>query len=152
VGLHPETGKPITAGLGRYGPFVLHDGKYANLDSFEEIFEVGLNRAVDALASKQSRGRRQGAGALRDLGGHPAGGGNVQVMSGRYGPYVKYGKVNATLPRSLTPETITLDEAVALIAEKEAKGPAAKKRAPAKKASAAKKSPAKKAARKASAG
>ncbi|MGE0211225.1 MAG: type I DNA topoisomerase [Parvibaculaceae bacterium] len=152
VGLHPETGKPITAGLGRYGPFVQHDGKYANLDSFEEIFEVGLNRAVDALASKQSRGRRGSAGALRELGEHPAGGGNIQVMSGRYGPYVKYGKVNATLPRSLTPEAITLEEAVALIAEKEAKGPAAKKRAPAKKASAAKKSPAKKAARKASAG
>ena len=152
VGLHPETGKPITAGLGRYGPFVQHDGKYANLDSFEEIFEVGLNRAVDALASKQSRGRRQGAGALRDLGEHPAGGGGVQVMSGRYGPYVKFGKVNATLPRSLTPETITLEQAVALIAEKEAKGPSAKKRAPAKKAPAAKKSAAKKPAKKASAG
>ncbi len=135
VGKHPETGKQITAGLGRYGPFVQHDGKFANLDSFEEIFEVGLNRAVDLLAKKQARGGRSAPGALRDLGGHPAGGGNVQVMSGRYGPYVKYGKVNATLPKSLSAETITIEEAVALIAEKEAKGPSKK---PARKKTAAK--------------
>jgi hypothetical protein len=122
VGLHPETGKPITAGLGRYGPFVQHEGKFANLDNFEEIFTVGLNRAVDVLASKQARGGRAGPAALRDLGPHPEGGGNLQVMSGRYGPYIKYDKVNATLPRDVTPESVTLDQAVALVAEKQSKG------------------------------
>ncbi|HUE46283.1 MAG TPA: type I DNA topoisomerase [Aestuariivirgaceae bacterium] len=139
VGLHPESGKPITAGLGRYGPFVQHEGKFANLDNFEEIFTVGLNRAVDALASKQARGGRAGPAALRDLGPHPQGGGNLQVMSGRYGPYIKYDKVNATLPRNVAPETVTLDQAVALVAEKQAKGGPAKKKAAARKKAPAKK-------------
>jgi DNA topoisomerase I len=147
VGLHPESGKPITAGLGRYGPFVQHEGKFANLDNFDEIFTVGLNRAVDVLASKQARGGRAGPAALRDLGPHPQGGGNLQVMSGRYGPYIKYDKVNATLPKDVTPESVTLDQAVALVAEKLSKGPAKGKparKAPAKKTT-AKKAAAKKA-------
>jgi len=134
VGLHPETGKPITAGLGRYGPFVQHEGTFANLGSYEDIFTVGINRAVDLLA------RRAGAkksSALRDLGPHPEGGGNVQVMSGRYGPYVKFGKTNATLPKDKSPETITLDEAVALIVAKENK-PGGKKSPRQKRAAAAK--------------
>jgi DNA topoisomerase I len=133
VGLHPESAKPITAGLGRYGPFVQHDGKFANLDNFEEIFTVGLNRAVDVLASKQARGGRAGPAALRDLGPHPEGGGNLQVMAGRYGPYIKYDKVNATLPKDVSPESVTLDQAVALVADKQSKGKPARK-APAKKA------------------
>ena len=142
VGLHPETGKPITAGLGRYGPFVLHDGVYANLADFEEIFTVGLNRAVDLIAEKAaSRGGRGAQSALKDLGAHPDGGGNVLVMDGRYGPYVKYGKVNATLPKDVTPDTVTMEQAVELIAAKG--GGKAKKKAPAKK------KPAKKAASKA---
>jgi DNA topoisomerase I len=142
VGLHPETGKPITAGLGRYGPFVLHDGVYANLADFEEIFTVGLNRAVDLVAEKAaSRGGRGQQSALKDLGAHPDGGGNVLIMDGRYGPYVKYGKVNATLPKDVTPETVTMQQAVELIAAKG--GGKAKKKAPAKK------KPAKKAATKA---
>jgi len=134
VGPHPETGKPITAGLGRYGPFVQHEGTFANLESFEDIFTIGLNRAVDLLA------RRAGAkksSALRDLGAHPTGGGNIQVMSGRYGPYVKFGKINATLPKDKSPETITLDEAVALIAAKEKK-PGGKKSPRQKRAASAK--------------
>ncbi len=130
VGQHPETGKPITAGLGRYGPFVQHDGQFANLDNFQEIFTVGLNRAVDVLASKQARGGRASPAVLRDLGPHPQGGGHLQVMSGRYGPYVKYDKVNATLPKDVTPEAVTLDQAVALVADKKAKG----KSGPARKA------------------
>jgi DNA topoisomerase I len=142
VGLHPETGKPITAGLGRYGPFVLHDGVYANLADFEEIFTVGLNRAVDLVAEKAaSRGGRGQQSALKDLGAHPDGGGNVLIMDGRYGPYVKYGKVNATLPKDVPPETVTMQQAVELIAAKG--GGKAKKKAPAKK------KPAKKAATKA---
>ena len=153
VGLHPETGKPIVANFGRFGPFVLHDGTYANLESPEDVFTIGINRAVDVLAQKKLRGfQRPKANALKDLGPHPDGGGPVQVMSGRYGPYVKFGKVNATLPRGKDPQTLTMEEALALVAARQDKGPP-KKKAPAKKASAAprsatKKTPAKKLAKK----
>ena len=148
VGLHPETGKPIVANIGRFGPFVLHDGKYANLDSPEEVYTVGLNRAVDALAQKKDRAPR-GATALKELGEHPSGG-RVSVMSGRYGPYVKWDSVNATIPKDMSPDTITLEQGLALIAERAASSGSkstakrAAKKAPAKKA--AKKAPAKKAA------
>lgn len=150
VGLHPETGKPIVANIGRFGPFVLHDGKYANLDSPEEVYTVGLNRAVDALAQKKDRAPR-GATALKELGEHPSGG-RVSVMSGRYGPYVKWDSVNATIPKDMSPDTITLEQGLALIAERAASSGSkatakrAAKKAPAKKA--AKKAPAKKAAAK----
>jgi DNA topoisomerase I len=128
VGLHPETGKPITAGLGRYGPFILHDGTYANLPSVDELFDVGINRAVVLLAEKKAgggKGRWQRAAptVLKELGEHPSEGGKVQVLSGRYGPYVKHGDVNATLPRGKEPVDLTMDEAVQLIAERVAKGP-----------------------------
>jgi DNA topoisomerase-1 len=147
VGIHPETGKPIVANFGRFGPFILHDGTYANLDSGEEVFTVGINRAVDILAQKKARGfTRARAGALKDLGPHPEGGGSIQIMSGRYGPYVKFGKVNATLPRDADPQSYSLEEAIALIAAKAGK-PSAKKKAAARKAP-AKKAGAKKAATK----
>lgn len=133
VGQHPETGKMISAGLGRYGPFVLHDGTYANLESIEDVFSIGLNRAVTVLAEKQSKGKgARGGGtpaALKDLGAHPGGGGNVTVRDGRYGPYVNFGKVNATLPKGKDPASVTLEEALVLIAEREAKGGGAKKAA-----------------------
>ena len=124
VGLHPESGKPIMAGFGRYGPYVQHDGKYASLGGPEEVFEIGLNRAVSLLAEKaaSSRGRRS-ANVIKELGEHPELGGKVQVLTGRYGPYVKHGKVNATLPRDREPEQVTLDEAVVLIAAQERQGP-----------------------------
>ncbi|MGB7204423.1 MAG: type I DNA topoisomerase [Anderseniella sp.] len=145
VGMHPETGKPITAGLGRYGPFVLHDGVYANLPDFEEIFTIGLNRAVDLIAEKQaSRGQRGQQSALKDLGPHPDGDGNLLVMEGRYGPYIKYGKINATLPKDITPEDVTMEQAIELI---NAKGGSKAKKKTAKKA--AKKKPAKKTTKKA---
>jgi DNA topoisomerase I len=156
IGLHPETQTPIVANFGRFGPFILHDGTYVNLESAEEVFTVGINRAVDMLAAKKAKGfsPRGRAAALKDLGAHPDGTGTVQVFNGKYGAYVKHGKINATLPKDKTPETVTLDEAVALIAEREAKGPGKKparkvaaKKVPAKK-TAAKKSPAKKAASK----
>ncbi|HSD91753.1 MAG TPA: type I DNA topoisomerase [Methyloceanibacter sp.] len=132
VGVHPESGKPITAGFGRFGPYIQHDGKYASLGSTEEVFEVGLNRAVSLLAEKAASSRaRRGANVIKELGEHPEHGGKVQVLTGRYGPYVKHGKVNATLPRDREPEQVTLEEAVELIAAKAAKGPAKKK--PAKK-------------------
>jgi DNA topoisomerase-1 len=132
VGMHPETGTPITAGLGRYGPFILHDGTYANLPSVEEVFSVGINRAVVLLAEKRAgggKGRFQRAAptVVKDLGEHPSEGGKVQVLSGRYGPYVKHGDVNATLPRGKEPAELTMDEAVLLIAERAAKGPSKKK-------------------------
>jgi len=131
VGLHPESGKPILAGFGRFGPYVQHDGKYASLSSSEEVFEVGINRAVSLLAEKAaSAGNRRGASVLKELGAHPELGGKVQVLSGRYGPYVKHGKINATLPKDREPEQVTLEEAVALVAAKSGKGPAKK---PAKK-------------------
>jgi DNA topoisomerase I len=123
IGAHPETGKPVTAGIGRYGPFVSHDGKYANLDSVDEVFTVGPNRAISLLAEKKSGGRaRNAAAVIKELGEHPGEGGAITVRSGRYGPYVNHGKLNATLPRSLNPEQVTPEQAVELLAEKAAKG------------------------------
>ncbi|MFP4519187.1 MAG: topoisomerase C-terminal repeat-containing protein, partial [Oceanicaulis sp.] len=148
VGKHPEDGEPIEAGIGRYGPFVKHGKTYANLANADEVFEVGLNRAVDLIAEKRANPRGRGGAAakpLKELGKHPEDGEPVNVMSGRYGPYVKHGKTNATLPKGLEPDQITLEKAVELIAEKAAKGGAGKKKAPAKKAATAKKPAAKKA-------
>ena len=128
VGMHPESGKPIVAGLGRFGPFLLHDGKYANLESAQDVFEVGLNRAVTVLAEKKE-GKGRGAPkaeVLKALGEHPGGGGKIEVLSGRYGPYVKWGKVNATVPKGTEPKDVTLEQAMELIAAREAKGPATK--------------------------
>ena len=147
VGMHPEDGKPITAGLGRYGPFVLHAGTYANVADIDEVFEIGLNRAVVLLAEKRAGkfgGRGAAAAPLKDLGAHPETGEPIHVMAGRFGPYVKSGKINATLPKSATPEDLTLEDALPLLAARAAAAPKGKK-APAKKA-AAKKPAAKKAA------
>ncbi|GLK69567.1 type I DNA topoisomerase [Hansschlegelia plantiphila] len=144
VGPHPENGKPIEANIGRYGPYVSHDGVYANLDSAEEVFSVGLNRAVSVLAEKkEKRGGRGGSPAGRALGDHPDGG-PVTVHAGKYGPYVKHGKINATLPKGVDPETVSLDEALKVIEAKAASGGGAKK--PARRAAPAKKPAAKKAA------
>lgn len=154
IGPHPEDGVTVEAGIGRYGPYVKHGAKYANLPDVDEVFTIGMNRAVEVLASKVTRGRTATAAPLAELGEHPDGG-PVQVMAGRYGPYVKWGKVNATLPRDLEPGAVTLERALELITEKAgktkkpARKPAAKaEKAPAKKA-AAKKPAAKKTARKA---
>jgi DNA topoisomerase-1 len=134
VGLHPETGKPIVAGLGRYGPFIEHDKKYANLDGPDEVFTVGLNRAVSLLAEPKKGRARAAPKPIKSLGDHPELGGEVQVLSGRYGPYVKHGKVNATIPKDADPEKITIDEAVQLIAARAANGKAPKAKAKAKSA------------------
>jgi DNA topoisomerase-1 len=128
VGMHPETGKPIVAGIGRYGPFIEHEKKYANLDGPDEVFTVGLNRAVSLLAEpKKGRGGKGAPAPLKSLGEHPELGGAIQVLAGRYGPYVKHGKVNATIPKDADPEQITLDEAVKLIAARAANGKSAPK-------------------------
>src|SRR5580658_9634004 len=118
VGRHPEDGEPIKAGIGRYGPYVQHDKTYANLEDGDDVFHIGLNRAVTLIAEKKakpSKGRRFGADPGRALGDHPAKGGPIVAKKGRYGPYVSHNGVNATLPADKTPETVTLDEAVALI-------------------------------------
>jgi len=124
VGIHPETGKPITAGLGRYGPFILHDGVYANVDGIDEVFTIGINRAVAALGEKAAKGNgRTGTpAAMKSLGDHPSLGGPITVRDGRYGPYVNHGKVNATLPKGSDPQAVTLEQAVALIAAKAGNG------------------------------
>ncbi|WP_347140193.1 type I DNA topoisomerase [Paracoccus sp. SSK6] len=155
VGAHPEDGELIEAGIGRFGPYVKHGSKYANLPDVEEVFTIGMNRAVEVLAAKQTRGRAAAAAPLRELGDHPDGGA-IQVMNGRYGPYVKWEKVNATLPRDVSPEDLTVEQALELIAAKAGKSPAKKKAAPKAKAAAkkpaAKKAPAKKAVKKAAEG
>ena len=153
VGSHPEDGKPILAGIGRYGPFVLHDGTYANLPTADEVFDVGVNRAVDQLATKRAGKRGGESAALAELGAHPVDGQPIRVLSGRYGPYIKHGATNANVPRGADPLSVTLEQAIELIAERVAKGggkakaepkaaakkkPAAKKKAPAKKKPAAK--------------
>ena len=132
VGPHPEDGQIITAAIGRYGPYVHHGKTYANLPSVEDVFEIGLNRAVDVLAEKRKNGRAAPS-ALKELGEHPETGKPVRVMSGRYGPYVKYEKINATLPKGLEPETVTMDKALELIAAK-AKKPKSSRRKPRAKA------------------
>lgn len=159
IGQHPEDGVAVEAGIGRFGPYVKHGPVYANIPDVEEVFTIGMNRAMEVLAQKAARGGRGSApaGPLKVLGAHPDGG-EVQVMPGRYGPYVKWEKVNATLPKDLAPEEVTLEQALELIAEKAAKGgkgkkPAARKapaKTQAKKAAAkpaAKKAPAKKTAK-----
>ncbi|MDB5474640.1 MAG: topA [Phenylobacterium sp.] len=129
VGKHPEDDQPILAGIGRYGPFVQHNGTYANLSSAEEVFDVGVNRAVALIAEKRAGANARRGGeptSLKDLGAHPADGAPIKVLAGRYGPYVKHGATNATIPKGMEPSTLTLEEAVKLIAEREAKGPGKK--------------------------
>jgi DNA topoisomerase-1 len=142
IGKHPEDGEPVEAGIGRYGPYVKHGRIYANLAEVDEVFTIGMNRAVEELAKKASRGpgARAAAKALKELGDHPDGG-PIAVMDGRYGPYVKWAKVNATLPKGTEPADVTPEMAIALIAEKAGKKggrKAAPKKAGAKKPAAKK--------------
>ncbi len=163
VGPHPEGGM-ITAGLGRYGPFILHENDgaktYANVESIQDVFEIGVNRAVTVLAEKKAgKGGRFGRGApakqvLKDLGEHPELGGKIEVLNGRYGPYIAHNKVFANVPKGTEPTAVTVDQAVLLLAARAAKGgkkparkAAAKKAAP-KKAANDDAKPAKKAAAK----
>jgi DNA topoisomerase-1 len=136
VGSHPEDGKKVTANFGRFGPYVAHNGIYASLDSPEDVFEIGLNRAVTLLAEKKAKGPgRRGAQTLKDL-GHAADGKPIKVLKGKFGPYVSDGETNATLPEGTEPDAVTMERALALIAERAAKG--GKKKKPAKAAKAPK--------------
>lgn len=156
VAKHPESGEPILVGIGRYGPYVQHGKTYANIDKDDDVLELGANRAIDLIVAKESGGGRRGGAAAtpgRALGDHPAGGG-LEVKAGKYGPYVAWGKIFATLPKTMAPESITLEQAIELVnAKAETKGgakvkakaaSATKAKAPAKKP-AAKKPAAKKA-------
>ncbi|RST30536.1 type I DNA topoisomerase [Sphingomonas ginkgonis] len=143
IGPHPETGETISASIGRYGPYLVHQGKYARLASTAEVFETGMNAAVVKLAEAAAGGGK-GRGASREplavLGAHPETGKELKVMEGRFGPYVTDGTTHATLPKTADPKAVTLDEAVALVDAKAAKGPVkGKRKAPAKKKAAAKK-------------
>jgi DNA topoisomerase-1 len=148
VGMHPETGLPIVANIGRFGPYLLHDGKYGRLSSTAEIFEVGMNSAVVKLAEAANRGPRGGASRepLKVLGKHPRTEAEIKLMEGRYGPYVTDGTTNATLPKTIEKDALTLEEAAQLIDTRAAAAPAKKGKKPAAKKPAAKKAAPKKAA------
>jgi DNA topoisomerase-1 len=145
VGKHPETGEPIKAGIGRFGPYVQHEKTYASLEAGDEVLTIGLNRAVTLIAEKIAKGPRArfGADPGKPLGEHPTRG-TILVKKGRYGPYVTVDGINATLPNDKTPETVTLDEAISLIdarAEKTGGKPPKRKAAPKKKAAETKAAP-----------
>jgi DNA topoisomerase-1 len=123
IAKHPTSGEPILAGVGRYGSYVQHGKTYANLGKDDDVLEIGANRAIDLIVSKESGVgvRRFGSSAGRSLGDHPNGGA-VTVREGRYGAYVNHGKINATLPKGTDANALTLDEAVAMLAAKAAGG------------------------------
>ena len=138
IGTHPESGKKVIVNIGRFGPYIGHDGKFKSIPRGDSVFTIELARAVELLAQARTSNT-----VLRELGVHPNDQKPVDVCSGRYGPYVRHGKVNATLPKDITPEAVTLEEGLELLAARVAKGPAVKKGAAKK--SVAKKAPAKKA-------
>ena len=129
VGKHPETGEDITADLGRYGPYLKHGKQSASLETVDEIFEIGVNRAVTVIAEKKSKTPARGSSVIKELGEHPDDGKPVNVMNGRYGPYVKHNKINATIPKDEEPDSVTLERALELIAARAAKAGASKKKA-----------------------
>jgi DNA topoisomerase-1 len=125
LGAHPESGMPVQAGVGRFGPYIVHEGRYVSLKAPDDVLEIELERALELLSAAPARrgaGTRTNAGVLHDLGEHPEGGGPIQILSGRYGPYVKHGKINATIPKEMKPESVTVEQAVGWLAAKAANG------------------------------
>jgi DNA topoisomerase-1 len=122
LGQHPESNKKIIVNIGRFGPYIGHDGKFKSIPRSDNIFDIQIDRAIEILAQA-----RDGNTVLRTLGDHPDDKASVEICSGRYGPYARHGKTNATLPKGLSPDDITLEEALELIAAKIAKGPSPKK-------------------------
>jgi DNA topoisomerase-1 len=118
LGNHPETGKVVKAGIGQYGPYVVHERTYASLKAPDDVLSVELDRAVELIAQKASRGRD--AEPLRELGAHPEDGKPMVILDGRYGPYVKHGKTNASLPKGTAVEDVTVEQAVELLAKRKA--------------------------------
>jgi DNA topoisomerase-1 len=120
VGTHPETGKEIKAGLGRFGAYIQHDGKYISLKGDDDVLSIGMNRAVTLIAQAAEKGAgRKEATPLRSLGAHPEDGTPLNIYEGKYGAYIKYNKLNASLPKGADVESFTLQDAVALLASKE---------------------------------
>lgn len=113
LGTHPETNQAIYANIGRYGPYVQHGSTYASLTKDDNVLGVDLDRALELIAKKEAKSK-----PLRILGAHPESGDPVEIWKGRYGPYVKHGKTNASLPKDRAPEAVTMDEAIALLIEK----------------------------------
>jgi DNA topoisomerase-1 len=151
LGNHPESGKEITAGIGRFGPFVVCDGDFRSLLPTDDVYSVDLPRAMELLSAPKGGRTRTTVEPIRTLGPHPADGEPVQLFAGRYGPYVKHGAINASLPKGVEAEAVTIDQAIALLAERAASAPAkkgARGRAGTRKSAPAKKSPTKKAASK----
>jgi DNA topoisomerase I len=141
IGTHPESGEPVMASIGRYGPYLAHAGKYARLTSTAEVFETGMNSAVVKLAealANPGRGRGAARAPLKELGKHPRTELELKVMEGRFGAYVTDGSTNATLPKSITPDALTLDEAAQLIDARAAMPSKGKKKAAPKKKTAVK--------------
>ena len=135
LGPHPEDKEPVLAGVGRFGPYVKHGTKYKSIPADESVLEIGMNRAVALLAEAKVARGRAAAKPLRVIGNHPADEAPIELFDGRYGQYVKHGGINATVPRDLKPEELTVDQAVSLLAERAAKGGGKKpKAAKAKKA------------------
>jgi DNA topoisomerase I len=148
LGTHPESGKEVQAGIGRFGPFVVHEGDFRSLGPGDDVYTVGLERALELL--REPKRTRQTAQVLRALGPHPADAAPITLHEGRFGPYLKHGKTNASLPKGMTPEEVTVDQAVQLLAEraksaKPAKRGAAGARKPAARAAAPKRGAAAKA-------
>jgi DNA topoisomerase-1 len=137
LGLHPVTHKKIVANIGRFGPYINHDAKFKSIPKTDSVFTIDLDAAVALLAAAHT-----GPAPLCSLGNHPSEDGQIEIFAGRYGPYVQHGKLRATLPKSIEPESLTLEEALELLMAKAAKGEPAKK--PAARKSPAKKAPAKK--------
>lgn len=123
IGAHPETGKRIDAGIGRYGPYVRHERTYASLTPEDDVLEIGVDRAVELLAAKKRKGRRE---PLRTLGEHPETGEPIELHDGRFGPYVKHGKTNASLRKEHSPDDLAMEQALELLAAREARKGAAK--------------------------
>ena len=134
IGNHPESGKKVIVNIGRFGPYIGHDGKFKSIPKSESVFTITLDRAVELLAEARTSNT-----VLRELGPHPEDKKPVDVCNGRYGPYVRHGKINATLPKDVSPDEITLEEALPLLAARVAKGPVSKKRVAAKKPAGTKK-------------
>ena len=127
IGEHPETRKPILAGIGRFGPYLQHDGKYKSIPKDDDVLAIGMNRAVEILA-QESKGRgRNAAPPGKEIGKHPQSGETISLHEGRYGPYVKMGAINATLPKSIEPSAVTVEQAMDLIAARVEAGATGKK-------------------------
>jgi DNA topoisomerase I len=132
LGPHPESGKDVQAGIGRYGPFVVHEGDFRSLTAADDVYSVELDRALELLA--QPKRAQRGAEALREVGAHPRDGEPIALFAGRFGPYVKHGDINASLPRGADPDQVTIEEAVRLLDERAARAPKKGGRKTAKKA------------------